>query len=536
MKSIPQVTITSALVISLGLLSLLLIVFHIFTARRQRMVRRQRLEAELRNIDDAKLRFFTNFSQDLRTPVSIIITLLEQVMRNHSGEPVAKELEPVARNARLYMDEMDNLFDFKQLRVNASKSNPSYGDIAAFTSDICRSYASLIGSEGDSLTVDSGPVPVMTGFDRDQVRRILHNLLANAYKYRREEEPVEVRVTVRKEDGNAVIRVCDNGRGIGEKAMPHVFERYYKEDEKEVSGNGLGLNIVQEYARQHGGDVAVADNVPHGCIFTVTIPINDELKPEAASGESTERTGRPFILNVGDNPAFRYFVTENLSGRYDIVEASSGKEALGLIKDNDFDLILCDQIMPGMDGRELCRELRADIRFGYTPIIMLTTVHGEEAALENLRAGADDTIEKPFNIESLIIRIERAPKRKSTFVRYTDEFGRRISRSDREFLDRITLEIEKNLQESEYTIEDLCNTLGISRSGLYKKMMTLTGRAPLEYIRLLRLEKGREMLENDETSVSQIAWSVGFSPKQFSKHFKDEFGCLPSEYIHSLTS
>ena len=534
MNSIPHGTGISALVIFLCILALLFIIVHILGIRRLRRSR-LRLEAERRRIDGAKLRFFTNFSHDLRTPVSIIVTHLEQVMRNHSGEAVAKELEPVSKNARLFLDEIDKLFDFKQLRLNASKSNPSYGDIAAFTADICRSYASLIGGEGDSLTVDSGPGPVMTGFDRDQIRRILHDLLANAYKYRREGEPVKVDVTVREEDGNAVIRVSDNGRGIGEKARQHVFERYYKEDEKEISGNGLGLNIVQEYARQHGGDVSVEDNVPTGCTFTVTIPVNDSLKPEAAAGEPAERTGRPYILNVGDNPAFRFFVTENLSGRYDVVEASSGEEALKLVRDNDFDMILCDQVMPGMDGRELCRALRADIRFGDTPIIMLTTVHGEEAALENLRAGADDTIEKPFNIESLIIRIERTLKRKYTFVKYTDEYGHRISRSDREFLDRINAEFEKNLQESEYTIEDLCNTLGISRSGLYKKMMTLTGRAPLEYIRLLRLEKGREMLENGETSVSQIAWSVGFSPKQFSKHFKDEFGCLPSEYIHSLT-
>ena len=535
MNTIPQGTNNSALVIILCVLALLCIVISVLHLHKLHGIHRK-LETEKRLIDDVKLRFFTNFSHDLRTPVSMIITSLEQIMRNHSGEPVAKELEQVDRNARLYMDELDKLLDFKTLRMRASKANPAYGDITAFTAEICRSYASLIGREGDVLNVDPGPVPVMTCFDRDQFRRILHNILSNAYKYRRTGEDVQVDVSVREENGNAVIRISDNGKGIGEKARQHVFERYFKEDERENTGNGLGLDIVLQYARQHGGDVAVAENVPSGSVFTVTIPVRTDLKPESVSGKATERTGRPFILNVEDNPAFRYYVTENLSGRYDVVEVSSGKEALKLIADNDFDLILSDLVMPEMDGRELCHAIRADIRYANTPIILLTTLQGEEAGLENLKAGADDTLEKPFRIESLILRIERLLRRKASLLTDTDASWQRMSRQDREFLDRINSEIEKNIQESEYTIDALCTTLGISRSGLYKKMMALTGKAPLEYIRILRLEKGREMLENGETSVSQIAWSIGFSPKQFSKHFKDEYGCLPSEYIHSLNN
>ena len=334
MITIPQGTSISALVIILCVLALIcLVVSGIHLLNLHRIHRK--LETEKRLIDDVKLRFFTNFSHDLRTPVSMIITSLEHIIRNHSGEPVAKELEQVDRNARIYMDELDKLLDFKTLRMHASKSNPAYGDIAAFTAEICRSYASLIGGEGDLLNVDPGPVPVMTCFDRDQFRRILHNILSNAYKYRRTGENVQVDVSVREENGNAVIRISDNCKGIGEKARQHVFERYFKEDEKETTGNGLGLDIVLQYVRQHGGDVTVAENVPWGSIFTVTIPVRTDLKPEGVSGKATERTGRPFILNVEDNPAFRYYVTENLSGRYDVVEASNGKEAHDIITNEE---------------------------------------------------------------------------------------------------------------------------------------------------------------------------------------------------------
>ena len=537
MKTIPHGIDSTALVIILSVLALLLIIAQIFVIRRMRRTRR-RLEAEQRRIDDAKLHFFTCISHDLRSPLSMIIPSLDRMMSENAGKPIAGQLRQVSANARLLMDEIDRLLDFKQLRTNESEHHPSYGDLTGFVEEVCRSYTTLLDDNGDCIIVDPFQVPVMTDFDKAQIHRILHNLLDNAFKYKDSDRPMQVHVSVRQEGGRALIRVSDNGRGISDEAKKHIFEPFYDEGLKGLPWDGISLIIVRDYARQHGGDVTVADNLPSGTVYTVDFPVSYKLKPEASAdnGKKQEkRDGRPFILNVGYNPAFRYFITENLSDRYDILEATDGTEALRLVKDNDFDLMLIDHLMPGMDGRELCRALRADIRYADTPIILLTTVQGEEAALENLRAGADDTIEKPFNIESLIIRIERLLKRKISVAKYTDELGRRISRSDREFLDRITTEIEKNIQESEYTIENLCNTLGISRSGLYKKMMALTGRAPLEYIRLLRLEKGREMLENGETSVSQIAWSVGFSPKQFSKHFKDEFGCLPSEYIHSLT-
>ena len=528
---------TTALVIILCALAILFIIFHILGLRRLRRIR-QRLEAEQRRIDDSKLHFFTCISHDLRAPLSVIIPALDRIMAENAGKPVAEQLRQVSANARLLMDEIDRLLDFKQLRTNESEHHPSYGDLAGFVEEVCRSYTTLLGDNGDCIVVDPFQIPVMTDFDKDQIHRILHNLLDNAFKYKDSDKPMQVNVSVRQEDDRVFVSVADNGRGISDEAKKHIFEPFYDEGLKGLPWDGISLIIVREYARQHGGDVKVADNQPSGTVFTVDFPVSNKLKPETSSdrsGKQEKRDGRPFILNVGNNPAFRYFITENLSDRYDVMEAPDATEALGLVKDKDFDLMIIDQEMAGMDGRELCRSLRADIRYASTPIILLTTAQREEAALENLRAGADETMEKPFNIESLIIRIERLLKRKSTVVKYTDEFGHRISRSDREFLDRITAEIERNLQESEYTIEDLCNTLGISRSGLYKKMMALTGRAPLEYIRLLRLQRGREMLENGETSVSQIAWSVGFSPKQFSKHFKDEFGCLPSEYIHSLT-
>ena len=516
------------------IIALLILLFLIERKGRQE---RKRFENERIRMNEAKLHFFTDISYDLRNPLSMIISPLDKIIGEHAGEPIAKELTPVIHNARMLMEEIDRILDFKQLTGKEPEFHPSYGDIAKFTAEVCRSFAAMMGKEGDSLTVDTLSGPIMTGFDRNQIRRILQCILRYTYMHGRGEGPLRINVDIRQDGGKALICISDNGKGLGEKTKQLIMDRASSDDNKNIYGYTIGFDIIMEYVRRHNGEVTFSENDPSGNIYTLSFPINDSMKPakEMHDGNRlSERTGRPLILNVEDNPAFRYFVTENLSSRYDIVEAENGKEALELIADNSFDLILSDVVMPEMDGRELCRAVRRDIRYANTPIILLTTYQDEYADLENLQAGADDTIKKPFNIESLIIRMERLLKRKAPILTDTDASGRRMSRADKELLERIVTEIEKNLQDSEYTIESLCDTLSISRSGLYKKMVILTGKSPLEFIRLRRLEKGREMLENGETSVSQIAWNVGFSPKQFSKHFKDEFGSLPSEYIHSM--
>ena len=533
------VTNANVVVLTLGaalFLCALVYYFHTRIINRSR----QRLESERQRLSEAKINFFSNISDDLRTPLSLIISTVDKIIGEHRGEPLSKDLTQVENSARALMEEMDRILDFKQLADKTPAFHPSYGDIARFTAEVCRSYAEILESEGDVLTVDAGDRPVMTRFDRLMLRRVLHCILSYIYKHDRSDGALAIHVSVLQEDDKAVITISDNGKGFSDRTKRFIMDRIQKKEKRDIYDLTIGLDIVKEYVIRHGGEMAISDNHPSGSVCTFFIPIVKESKPimggGAAGGDGfAERTGKPLILNVNDNPAFRCFVTENLSSRYDIVEAVNGKEALELIADNSFDLILSDVAMPEMDGRELCRAIRSDIRYTNLPIILITNIQGEDAVLENLRAGADETMEKPFSIESLIIRIERLLKRNAPLVQDIDMAGHKISRADRELLDRITAEINANLQESEYTVEALCRAMNISRSGLYKKMMLLTGKSPIEYIRILRLEKGREMLENGETSVSQIAWSVGFSPKQFSKHFKDEYGCLPSEYIHHLT-
>ncbi len=516
------------LIYSILLLTAAGILIHMYRTRRKR-----RLEKEQRRLEEAQLQFFTNISHDLRAPLSMIIAPLEKMKDSDGGRPATKEFEQIDRNARILLDEIDQILDFKQLNSSTQTYRPAYGDLARFTAETCQAYADIIQPEDASLRIDTGTEPVMTEFDRDKFRRILHNLMSNAFKYGGKDGKVTVTVNVRKEDDNAVVRISDNGPGISDKAKTRIFERFVREGGKTKPGNGIGLNIVQEFVEMHGGTVSVSDNKPTGSIFTVSIPIRKAVESKKLMGHAAAEAtseGRPRILNVEDNPDFRSFVTEKLSSLYDVTEASNGLEALTLIDNVNFDLVVSDVVMPEMDGRALCKMIRSDIRHSGIPVILLSGVHGKEAELENLKAGADDTLEKPFDIETLLLRVENILKRRSpgSSVQW------RGSREDRELLDRIKKEVEEHLQENDYNVEDLSAALNISRSVLYKRLVAMTGKSPIEHIRSIRLRKGKEMIENGETSVSQIAWSVGYTPKQFSRNFKAEYGCLPSEYLQHL--
>lgn len=534
----PQTTTICALVLMKPVIRVLLyagvpavaVSFAILYIRKRR--RKAAYEAKrIRELNFAKLELLSQVDHDLHAPLTMISAPLDRLRNDPRGIPVQKELDEIRLGARILQDQIDQILEIKSLDRRGSVYHPSYGDLAKFVEETTGLYAVITPSVASGLTFDSDG-PAMTDFDPDKMRRIGFNLLGNAFA-NCQENP-EVHVSVRRNGDNIDITVSDNGKTLPEKTQAKLKESFSLPITKNES---FGLNLAGDYVHMHGGFLSYQPGKPFGNFFTVSIPVKNTMMktPDATDCKKTEFVGeRKHILNVEDNPDFRAFITGHLSDKYCVSEAGNGKEAAKIIENTAIDLVLSDVRMPEMDGRELCRWIRSDIRYSHIPVILLTAVHGKESELENLKAGADDSIEKPFDIETLLVRIERILKRKLE-DRSAAIPERRISRVDRELLDRVDAEIEENLQNSEYTIESLCSALSVSRSGLYKKLMALTGKSPLEYIRIKRLLKGRQMLESGETSVSQIAWSVGFSPKQFSRYFKDEYGCLPSEYIHHLS-
>ena len=319
-----------------------------------------------------------------------------------------------------------------------------------------------------------------------------------------------------------------------------IFNRYFQVHDKETKykGSGIGLHIVKEYASMMGGTVSVKDNTPRGSIFIITIPI--EKQENANTGVSAEESSKvketTNILIVDDNNDFRSFLSTCLKDDYHIYQASDGKEALSILSNTDIQLVISDVMMPVMDGMELCRRIKTDIKFSHVPVILLTARSAENHIVEGLKEGADDYITKPFKIEILLLRIrkilELVRNNKSRFKEIDvspEEIT--ISTPDEQFIKKAIKLVEDNMENTEYSVEELSSELNISRGHLYKKLIAITGKSPVEFIRTIRVKRGRQLLDNKETSVSQISYRIGMSPQLFSKYFREEFGCTPTDYI-----
>lgn len=536
---------SAALVIYLLFFILCMLITIMMLRSRNRKV----LDQERHEMDEAKLQFFTNISHDLRTPLTMVITPLRKLMRDHKGTPVEEDLDLVYRSAMTLMNEVNQLLDFKKMDKDKVVFNPTYGDFVRYINELVDSFNLIFTDDSIKLTKEICEEKIMMDFDKDKIMRILHNLMSNAFKFNHPKG--YVKVTLQPNGDYVELIVTDSGTGIGEKHKPHIFERFYQGHSNDaISGNGIGLHIVKEYVDLHNGTISVADNYPSGSIFTVRLPISHANTPEDeevsvidedenADNDVITSEDKPKILIVEDNLLFRQFLKSSLSDRYKVYEAGNGRAALESLEKHAISIIISDVMMPEIDGLELCREVKNDIRYSHIPVILLTAIQNKDMAIKGLKDGADEYISKPFDVEMLTLKIDKILKwRQENHEKFSDEDIKvadlTVSRLDEELMQKIICAIEKNLSDSDYSVEDLSVEVGISRSGLYKKMMFITGKSPIEFIRTMKLKKGRKMLDEGETSVSQIAWSVGFSPKQFSKYFKDEYGCLPSEYMKHI--
>lgn len=351
-------------------------------------------------------------------------------------------------------------------------------------------------------------------------------------------------------DGAAArIRVADTGIGIKDENKPKIFDRFFQEPHTDTTymGSGIGLHIVKEYVALHRGTITLTDNHPTGSIFSVLIPIDrsqtatqaeqtQPVQPDAPAGlPEVGQQSDNCLLIVEDNEDFRKFLVSCLKDKYRVLEAGNGQEALEVLEQQTVNLIISDVMMPVMDGMELCRRVKHDIRYSHIPIILLTARTAEEHVLNGLKEGADDYITKPFNLEILLLRIQKQ-------LAWTQENHRKfqvmdvspaeitVSTIDEELIGKAVQIMEQEMDNADFSVEDFSNRLGLSRSGLYKKLVQITGKSPLEFMRTIRLKRGKALLEKSGDSISQIAYQIGMSPKQFSKFFKEEFGYLPSEY------
>jgi DNA-binding response OmpR family regulator len=399
------------------------------------------------------------------------------------------------------------------------------------------------------------------------LEKILFNLLGNAFKFTLDNGRVAVRTELLHENSEhlLVIAVTDNGIGIPKDKLDKIFEPFFQTDiPKSVvnQGSGIGLSITKEFVRIHGGRIEVTSEVGVGSSFKVILPLreipveqivesagviensNVESSDSLVSGtrleNQTGKTRKKSLLLIEDNDDFRFYLRDNLKFSYTIYEAGNGADGWNLVLSLQPDLIVSDIMMPQMNGIELCTKIKSDERVSHIPVILLTARNSEEQRIEGFKTGADDYITKPFNFEVLEARINnlvsQREKSQKTFRKTLDIKASelQITPLDVKFMEKAVQVVEANISSPSFSIEDLGMELGISRAYVFKKILALSGKTPLEFIRTIRLQHAAQLLERSQLSVREVAYKVGFNtPKYFTKYFKEQYNMLPSDYAAS---
>ena len=544
------------------------LVIVLFLAR-YRMLKREREKFHLQQIENEvakneeinnmKFRFFTNVSHELRTPLTLIISPLEGMLKETTDELQSTRLQLMYRNAQRLLHLVNQLLDFRKGEMSTHQLSLSEGDIISYVHSVCNSFLLMADKKHIQFSFFSGIDTFSMAFDADKVGKIVMNLLSNAFKF----TPEGGRVTVMIEHVAGTpdileIKIADTGIGISDVDKEHIFERFYQAGHKgveETTGNGIGLSLVRDFVTLHEGEVKVFDNIGMGSVFVIQFPVkhvetqvqlpeetgmpagdeeDKEMKEEAR--EEMERKNFPLLLIVDDNEDFRIFMRYSLELQYRVKLAVNGKDAWEMMQEELPDLVISDVMMPQMDGNELCRLIKQDKRTAHIPVILLTARQNTEAKLEGLQTGADDYVTKPFNMTILVLRIRKLIEL-SRYHRVTQGMIDPapseivITSLDEKLIEKAIKYVEDNMSRTELSVEELSRELGMSRVHLYKKLLQITGKTPIEFIRVIRLKRAAQLLRESQLHVSEVAFEVGFNnPKYFSRYFKDEFGVLPSVY------
>lgn len=526
------------------------------------------LEAkQLHEMDEMKFRFFTNISHEFRTPLTLIISPVEKLMNEIELESQKSLLSIIQRNANGLLTLVNQLLDFRKLDVKKDTLNLSVGDAVAFIKDICYSFTDLANQKSINFSFSTSISELNMEFDQDKIKKIVTNLLSNAFKFTHELGKIDVALNIIQQinDDKRLLKitVSDTGIGIPKNNIDRIFERFYRVENQENvhhTGTGVGLHIVSEYVKLHEGEISVESELGKGSVFTILIPANmhyheeiitqnvaveenvEILTAEEESIKDDHREKLPLMLIVDDNEDFRNFISVLFTNNYRILKASDGEAALKIVLDRMPDMIICDVMMPKMDGFELCKRIKQDIRISHIPIILLTAKAGEDNKYKGLESGAEDYIAKPFNMEMLSLKVNRIIERqKQTRERFRKKVDIipgeiKIATMDEKFVKKAVTLVESNISNAGFLVEDLCREMGMSRVYFYKKILSLTDKTPSEFIRFIRLKRAADLLEKSQLFVSEVAFQVGFNdPKYFRKYFKDEFGMSPNEYKKKFT-
>lgn len=551
------------------------------------------ISKEIVETNSNKLQFFTNISHEIRTPLTLILGPIEDLLKHedsYSKEEKHSKFQLIQRNAGKLLALVNQILEFRKIESYNPKLNAEEGNIVKFIKEIASCFDDVARENNIHFSIISEQDNIDTWFDREKVEKILFNLISNAFKFSKSGGSITIKIKLSEsinQKENPVkmveISIIDTGIGIPENVIPKIFDRFYHSSRSislNQAGSGLGLSLAAKLAEIHHGTIKVESEEGSGSTFTLLLPFekinlnneernkvetievgpvmkeskseipelkylnyNQVAQSQIVDGKSTREQFKKTILLVEDNDDMRFFIKSNLQEKFQIIEAVNGTKGFELARKVIPDLIISDVMMPELDGYDLCAKLKANIDTSQIPVILLTAKTGDDDFKHGFDAGADDYISKPFNIEILESRIKnliRLRKRlkdtysREVFLKPTDI---KIASSDEKFLNKAMKIIEKNISNPNYNIDLFSKDMAMSQSSLYRRLKTLTGESPNNFMKEIRLKRAASLLIQDEIPVSDISGMVGFDdPSYFSKSFKQKFGISPFNYSKSNIS
>jgi len=518
--------------------------------------------------NEAKVNFFTNISHEFRTPLTLILGPLEELMGSNKNQyNTSQTLGLIQKNVLRLLRLVNQLMDFRKIEVDKMKLKASENDLITFVSDIIQSYKSVAQKRNIDLRLITTESHLNIWMDVTMLDKVIFNLLSNAFKFTRDNGYIHIYIS--KNSNQAVIKIEDNGMGMSKDAIEHAFDVFYQGEYENYKGSGLGLALSKNLIELHKGAITVASENLKGTTFEICLPLGKEhlAKDEMvdSSPESnksifyehekiftadlateqavkheaeTNQTKKEYtVLIIEDNADLRHFLARKLSTQYEILEADNGQMALQQAFDHIPDLIICDVVIPGKDGLALTRIIKTDFRTSHIPVILLTAKTSIEQQIEGMKNSADAYVTKPFNsafldhtIKSLLANRARLKEH------FTGEMPaalntQTISKPDRKFVSEFTALVESNLSNEDFNIDSICKNMGVSKVQLYKKVKTLLNMNVNDYILSTRLQKAKYLLKNESFTIAEIASRTGFtSPAYFSTVFKSKAGVTPKEF------
>ncbi len=487
--------------------------------------------------DQLRFKFFLNISHEIRTPLTLIKGSIDR-LAEHSGNEGKREIGRLQRNTNRLIRMVNEVLDLKKIEKAEVEVNNSYFNLKDFLESTVDAFRLREEKSRIKLTVPEEPVWINSA--RDLIETILYNLLSNAVKFSGENEPIEVLLSLGAKN-NCTISVRDYGVGIKAEEQPLIFERFYKTSKNSKLGAGIGLSLVKEFAGLLNGSIKLESEYEQGSTFSLVLPLEAPQEKLQASGENQIASGKPALVITDDQPEIRAFIREIFEGNFSCVEAEDGIKAWELIKQHAPQVIISDVMMPGYNGFQLCKKVKSDIETSHIPFVLLTAKTGDEAELDAVKCNADVFISKPFNEKLLKLKVEKLiEQRKLLWQKYLQQSGQNLPHEhlntlDLEFMGKLEQAIADEIENTEFNVEALAQSVFLSSSGLYRKVKGLTGQSPVEFIRAYRLKKAANLLKSTTLSVSEIADKTGFgTQKYFSRCFKEQFGLPPIKFRNKI--